>query len=245
MAKRFIDTSFYKSPFVRGLKGSLKGLYCFIICDCDGAGIWSMDLEIAGVYVGFQFTKKEFEDAFVLSGKAIDLNNGKYFFPDFLEHQYPKGLSENNPAQNNVISDLKKYSLIDDSLKPLQRPLNGSKVMEKEMYKGKVMEKETVKQKKTDLIFPFDSEKFTTVWALLLTTKNWRKKEAPALQASLKKLSKFSEDEAIQMMENTIASDWKGLFELKPHEKPKSSSIDKILSINEQQEQELKLKYGR
>jgi len=112
MAKRFIDTGFYKSPFVRGLKGALKGLYSFIICDCDGSGIWSKDLPIASAYIGFEITDKDFE-IFVKSGKAIDLKNGKYFFPDFIEHQYPQGLQEKNPAHKNFISELKKYNLID------------------------------------------------------------------------------------------------------------------------------------
>ena len=125
MAKRFIDTDFYKSPFVRGLEGSLKGLYSFIICDCDGSGIWPKDLEIASVYIGFKISEKEFSEAFVKTGKAIDLNDGKYFFPDFIEHQYPKGLSEKNPAQINFILNLKKYNLLDDNLQIIKDPSKG------------------------------------------------------------------------------------------------------------------------
>lgn len=144
MAKRFIDTSFYKSPFVRGLKGSLKGLYSFIICDCDGAGIWSADFEIASVYVGQKIEKKDFEEAFLKTQKAIDLNNGKYFFPDFIQHQYPKGLSEKNPAQINVILELKKYGLIDQNLEVVASPFQGTKDkdMEEDMDKGMEEEKE-------------------------------------------------------------------------------------------------------
>lgn len=116
MANRNIDTGFYKSPFVRGLSGALKGLYGFIICDCSGAGIWAKDLPIASVYVGFDFSEKEFDEAFVKTGKAIDLGDGKYFFPDFIEHQYPKGFSRNNPAQKNFISELEKYGLLNEDL---------------------------------------------------------------------------------------------------------------------------------
>jgi hypothetical protein len=64
MAKRFLETSFFKSPFVRSLKAPLKALYCFIICDCDGSGIWNADFEIASVYVGLKIEKAEFEKAF-------------------------------------------------------------------------------------------------------------------------------------------------------------------------------------
>lgn len=142
MANRFIDTGFYKSPFVRSLKGSLKSLYSFIICDCNGAGIWVKDLPIASVFIGFQITDKEFEDGFVLPKKAVDLKDGKFFFPDFIEHQYPKGLGANNPAHVNFIIELKKYKLIDENLKVkskgLIRPLEGSNVIVKVMVKEEV-----------------------------------------------------------------------------------------------------------
>jgi len=126
MAKRYIETSFFKSPFVRGLKGPLKLLYTFIICDCDGSGIWTPDFEISSVYTDFKISQSEFEKAF--AGKFIDLKNGRYFFPDFIEHQYPTGLSLKNPAHSNFIKELKKYGLIDENLKVLKRPLEGSYV---------------------------------------------------------------------------------------------------------------------
>ncbi len=114
MANRFLETNYFKSPFVRGLKGSLKGLYSFIICDCTPSGIWAMDMEAASMYIGFKVTPEEFEEHFVSKGKAILIGSGKYFFPDFIEHQYPKGLSEKNTAHIKVIPELKKYGLIDE-----------------------------------------------------------------------------------------------------------------------------------
>jgi len=39
-----------------------------------------------------------------------------FFFPDFIEHQYPKGLQEKNPAHKNFILTLKKFNLIDENL---------------------------------------------------------------------------------------------------------------------------------
>jgi hypothetical protein len=116
MAKRYLETGYYKSPFVRGLKGPLKAFYNFIICDCDVAGIWVKDLMIASTYIGFEITEKDFE-VFIKAGKARDLKNGKYFFPDFIEHQYPKGLSNSNPANKKALDELKKYKLIDENMK--------------------------------------------------------------------------------------------------------------------------------
>lgn len=135
MANRFLDTNYYKSPFVRSLKGSLKSLYSFIICDCDGAGIWNLDLESASMFTGFSIPFEEFNDNFILKGKAVEIGGGKYFFPDFIDHQYPSGLQANNKAHKNFISTLLKYGLIDSDQKiikkeaPLKDPLKGSQVM--------------------------------------------------------------------------------------------------------------------
>jgi len=135
MGNRFLDTNYYKSPFVRSLTGKLKSLYSFIICDCDGSGIWNMDMQAAGMYIGFEVSQQEFEQNFLATGKAITLGGGKFFFPDFIEHQYPSGLQPNNKAHKNFISVLKKYKLIDENCKllrieaPLKDASKASKVM--------------------------------------------------------------------------------------------------------------------
>lgn len=130
MANRFLDTNFYKSPFVRSLKGPLKSLYCFFICDCDGAGIWNYDLEAASMFTGFEITDVEFHQNFVSTGKAVDIGRAKYFFPDFIEHQYPGGLQSNNKAHKNFIITLKKFDLVDENLavkkKPVKKELQSS-----------------------------------------------------------------------------------------------------------------------
>lgn len=63
-----------------------------------------------------------------------------------------------------------------------------------------------------NLIFPFDSKEFKLSWEVLIKTKKWRKKEFPALQATLKKLSNYPEQDAIQMIENAIAGEYQGVF---------------------------------
>lgn len=211
MALRFFDTNFYKSPFVRGLQGACKGLYSFIICDCKASGIWAKDLEVASLYVGFKIAEKDF-DIFLKSGKAIDLKDGNYFFPDFIEHQYPKGLSDKNPAHINIILDLKKYNLIDENLKVLPSPFKGTKVMVKE----KVMEGETVKETKPEIEKTPLEKKFDEYL-------NFRKaKKVPVLPESIdalkKKLWKLSGEKvetAIEILEQSIGQGWTGLFELK------------------------------
>lgn len=111
MAKRFIDTNFFKHPFVRNLEAPLKALYCFIICDCDVAGFWSPDFEIAQIYTGQKFTREDFEKAF--NGKYVKIENGEYFFPDFIQRQYEGKLKESNPAHKNVLKKLSDHGFID------------------------------------------------------------------------------------------------------------------------------------
>ena len=116
MANRFLETNYYKSPFVRGLKGPMKALYSFIICDCTAAGIWLKDFEAASMYIGFQFTEEEFSENFIKKDKAFDLGNGKIFFPDFIEHQYPSGLQSDNKAHKNIIFDLDKLNFLTEKI---------------------------------------------------------------------------------------------------------------------------------
>lgn len=83
---------------------------------------------------------------------------------------------------------------------------------------------------KIELVLPFDSQKFLTVWNVLKNEPKWRNKTIAALQASLKKLGEHSEQDAIKMMENSIAGGWQGLFEL---EKQKNKNGNRELTSEE------------
>lgn len=170
MAKRFIDTGFFKSPFVRSLQAPLKLFYSFIICDCSASGIWIIDFEAANMFCG---TKLKPEDAtgFLTSGKAVDLQNGKWFIPGFIEHQYPNGLKRDNRAHIGVIAELDSYGLLDNDLKiikvaqkDLGSPLQGAKVMVKVMDKEKDMVKDKVNASPLVISLPPTKEKIQE-WA--------------------------------------------------------------------------------
>lgn len=217
MAKRFIETGFFKSPFVRRLKAPLKTLYLFIICDCEGSGIWAKDLEIASFYIGYKVTEDDFL-LFVDAKKAVDLGNGKFFFPDFIEHQYPSGLQHENRAHKNFIEDLLKFNLLDDNLRPLIDPSKGllSPTGNGNGLGNGLGNGNTSEEKKVfELTLPFNSPEFLEKWNLLKSEPKWRKKTINALQLSLNKLAKYPEDVAIQMMDDAISGAYQGLFEPK------------------------------
>ena len=229
MAKRFLDTGFFKSPFVRGLDAPLKGLYLFIICDCDGSGIWAADFEIAGLYVGQKITVSQFNKSFVETGKAIDIKNGKYFFPDFIDHQYPSGLQSNNKAHNGFISELLKYQVIYETsegiFKPLPSPSQGAKVMV--MVKEEVMVPVKVIQGQSEKIKTDTYGLFEPLVKKWIEYKKSEHRETYKTQATLdefvKKLIDYSGGDfqrAEKIIDNSIANRWKGIFPEKPNGKP-------------------------
>jgi hypothetical protein len=164
VAKRFTDTNKYKKPFLRGLQGAYKLLWDFLYHDCDHAGIWIVDFEIAQVYLGADMpvNKKDALKFFNTEDetRVIELDGGKrWFIPSFIEFQYGN-LSEKNKAHSNIILVLKRYGLLDENLKITEKknkplsstfkapseehicPLQGDKEMVKEKEMEKEMEKD-------------------------------------------------------------------------------------------------------
>jgi|694.fasta_scaffold02942_25 hypothetical protein len=214
MAKRFTDTEKWKKPFIRTLKAPYKLLWLYICDDCDHTGIWQIDIEVAEIRIG---EKLDLNKAILyFNDKIIPLDNGtKWFIPSFIEFQYPSGLSDSNKAHTAIIKNLDKYKDEITNFKPLNSPLQG----DKDMVMDKVMDK--VKDK-VMVIMPFDSEIFINYWDLW---KDYKKKQLKftfatpqSEQAALKdlvKLSKGDENTALQIIEQSMAKGWKGLFEIK------------------------------
>lgn len=151
MAKRFIDTDVFKKQFVRDLKPAYKLLWFYITTDCNHAGIWECDFNVAQMRTGQKIDSKTAIKLF--KDKIVELDGGsKWFIPSFIEFQYGQ-LSEKNRAHINVISILKKFDLIDENnlLKPLHKdltsPLQGAKEKDKDKEKEKVTEQEPEKEK--------------------------------------------------------------------------------------------------
>lgn len=67
-------------------------------------------------------------------------------------------------------------------------------------------------KKETELIFPFQSEKFMSTWKMLAKTPKWKKKIDHSLQLALKKLGEYDEEFSIELMEQAIAGGWQGVI---------------------------------
>lgn len=61
------------------------------------------------------------------------------------------------------------------------------------------------------LILPFSSDRFRQTWEALCEEKEWKKKSDNALRLTLKKLGRYDEAFAIELMERAIEGGWRGV----------------------------------
>jgi hypothetical protein len=166
MAKRMTDTDKWKKRFVRELTPQHKLLWFYILDDCNHAGIWEVDLEVASIRVGFELSHDNLPSSF--GDKVISFDDGdKWFIPDFIEYQYGE-LNQNSNVHKSVINLLNKYNL-EGYLKGSQRVESTLKdkdtdiVIVKEKVKAKRFAKPTIEDIKEYCIERnnfVDAEKF-------------------------------------------------------------------------------------
>jgi hypothetical protein len=109
MAKRFTDTDKWKKGFIRNLPAKFKLLWLYILDDCNHAGIWDTDFEVASIRIGSKISEKEACKVFAEQIKIFDKGN-KWFIPKFIDFQYGT-LNENSRPHQAVIKLLDKYDV--------------------------------------------------------------------------------------------------------------------------------------
>ena len=110
MAKRFTDTDKWRIPFMRKLTPKMKLLWLYVWDDCDIAGVWQVDYDVAGLRIGEVVTEEEALEAF--KDKIIEIDNReKWFIPSFLELQHGTQLSKSNNVFPTIDKVLTKYNL--------------------------------------------------------------------------------------------------------------------------------------
>lgn len=132
MAKRFTDTEKWKKPWFRSLKPKYKCFWQYIIDNCNHAGVWEVDFELASYLIGGnKLDEKEVKEVF--KKQYVEIDNGKrWFIRDFIEFQYGC-LNEKNNAHKSVIKIIKKLGAIEG----LVCPYPGDKDMDKDKDKEK------------------------------------------------------------------------------------------------------------
>jgi hypothetical protein len=110
MAKRFIDTDLFKKGFLRTLKSKYKLLWVYLLNDCNHAGVWEVELDIASLRLGCTYEKEE--TLANIGDKIVILDNGnKWFIPSFIEFQYGPELAKTNNVFKSIDSILTKFNL--------------------------------------------------------------------------------------------------------------------------------------
>lgn len=175
MAKRFTDSDKYKKPFFRGLKGPYKLLWDYLYHDCDNAGIWIKDFEIAQLYLGSDMVVNE-QDALKNFGDRIIVfeEGSKWFIPGFIEFQYDCTINTLNPKNNAHLSVIKKLTKMG-----LMSPLSGAK--DKDKDEDKDLDKDESKYITVENEKIFDVMPMLEVFEAALNgrqrehgTRNWR-----------------------------------------------------------------------
>lgn len=110
MSKRLTDTDKWKKPFIKGLPVEYKLFWLYLLDDCDIAGVWHVDFEVAELRLGLKLSHQKAQG--LLIEKVVVFDNGtKWFVPDFIGFQYGV-LTEKNKMYNSVTSILNKYNLM-------------------------------------------------------------------------------------------------------------------------------------
>jgi len=109
MAKRFTDTDKWKKGFIRNLPAKYKLLWLYILDDCNHAGIWDTDFEVASIRIGSKINPIEAAKIFESQIKIFDEGN-KWFIPKFIDFQYGT-LNENSRPHQAVIKLLDKHNV--------------------------------------------------------------------------------------------------------------------------------------
>lgn len=174
MAKRFTDNDKWKKKFFRNLSMEYKLLWIYILDDCNHAGIWDVDLDVASLRIGNKIGSIEFtldKCLEVFEDQVVSFKNGdKWFIPDFICFQYGT-LNPNSRVHQSVIQLLEKHNLyqpaIDcDYIEAENSILKPSKAITKRFVIPTLQEIKDYCAERKNLI---DPEQFFDFY----TSKNW------------------------------------------------------------------------
>ena len=133
MAKRFIDTDLFRKPFMRGLEAPYKALWIYLLCECDHAGVWVVELDVAQIRMGLKLDPEKVIEK--MGGAVVPVDGGsKWYLPDFVAFQY----GELNPANRVHESVIKRLTALGidpanpSENKPLASPFEGAKDKDKD-----------------------------------------------------------------------------------------------------------------
>ena len=221
MAKRFIDTDLFRKPFMRSLEAPYKALWIYLLCECDHAGIWVVELDVAQMRMGLKLDPERVIEK--MGGAVLPIGDGsKWYLPDFVEFQY----GTLNPANRVHASVLERLSKC--GIDPNDRPENKGLASPLQGAKDKDKDKDTIREvvranEKPELVWPaFAGEKVKAKWAEFIAYRIREKKQryqsVQTEQKALDLVAKYfpSGPDLVAALDHTMARTW--VFPVDPTE---------------------------
>ena len=123
MAKRFTDTEKWKKGFVRSLPPAYKLLWLYMLDDCDNAGVWQVEVEVASIRIGAKLNEKEALKLF--GNNIISFDKGsKWFIKEFVKFQqgvnHIAELNSNSNPHKSILRIVEQYKLLELEDNPVE-----------------------------------------------------------------------------------------------------------------------------
>lgn len=144
MAKRYTDTDKWKKMWFRKLKNDHKVFWMYLLDQCDHAGIWEVDFDLASYFCN-GIKESEIRETFIKQYQEFD-NGKRWFLKDFIEFQY-RELDESNRVHKSVITLLKRHGLYKGLISPLQEAKDKDKDKAQDKVKVKDKDKREISKK--------------------------------------------------------------------------------------------------
>jgi hypothetical protein len=184
-----------------------------------------------------KFLSKDFDTVWPALEWILKKDAAGLFFIEWLETSEKKAKAHSVKQSENRAKALKKEPKSNQqSTKRQPKDKSGQPLVEP-LGNGDGNGNELKIKKESKIIFPFTSDKFLRVWDVWKKYRSQIRKpyrSELSEQTALKKLSEYDESTAIQMIENSIANQWQGIFELdKKQNGPPDKRQQTITSLRE------------
>lgn len=143
MAKRFTDTEKWADPWFRKLPPKIKLFWFYVTENCDPAGVWKVDLELASFMIGQSYKETEIFQGLGNRIERVGQGSDYWLIPQFCRFQY--GITEFRDDFNPhkpILNSLRKHNIVSRVSQGLADPSNG-RVLDKD--KDMDMDKESLK----------------------------------------------------------------------------------------------------
>jgi hypothetical protein len=238
--KRFTETEKWRDQWFRKLPIDHKMAFTYLCENCDSAGVWEPDCELANFCIGVELDWDAVLTA--MGDRVLVLPNGKWYLTRFVEFQNGP-LSEGCKPHAKILALLRAHGIPTTNNEgyhiPYTKGIHTHKERrgeEEDKDKGgegtgiedaESMKTATTAPKKPAAAFPgelpletafppvLDTPQFRAAWAEWIAYRRDRKlpKLIPKSEAAqLSKLAAWGHDGAIASIRESISQQWQGLF---------------------------------